>query len=90
MTIDENTKLPVRATWAVITVVAAGAFWFTSIYFSVATAQADIRQIRQDLNDNSKADSDRDRAYVEVLHRIDKRLSRIEERMNIPPLPKGD
>lgn len=83
--IDENTKIPMRLVWALVVTVGSGAFWITSMYINIASAQADVKQLRNDIIDNVTEDTKRDQRYIEVLHRIDKRLERIEDHMGIHP-----
>lgn len=65
--LSENTLVPLGAAIALIAVVVGGVVWLTSLSNEVQAQTERLKEIRQDQSN-----------YMEVIQRIDQRLSRIE------------
>lgn len=87
--LDGNTRLAAKtvagALGFLVTTGAAFVFWLTTMHSDIASAKAELRVLRADLLDNASGDVKRQFDYINVLHRIDTRLARMEERMGIQP-----
>ena len=70
--LNEYTHVPLGWIWGLIvvsvTVFGGGTFWLTTLYTDVASAKAQLIEVK---------------TKVEILEKIDKRLSRIEWRLGI-------
>lgn len=81
--IDENTKLPVRVVWAILSAIVGGAVWMTSAFIHLSMAQADIAAIRGDLaRVEAERGTQRDE-YARAVYEIKSDLRLIKVKLKI-------